>query len=166
MITQPLTFIATCNAISYLGAKPVFVDVDKTTMGLGYQELKTFLETHAEVRKEKSYNKTTGKRIKACVPMHSFGFPCEIDKIVELCKSYSIEVVEDAAESLGSYYKGKHSGLFGSIRTLSFNGNKIVTCGGGGAIITDNEEIAKLAKHLTTTAKIPHKWEYKHDCWI
>lgn len=163
VITQPLTFIATCNAISYLGASPVFVDVDKTTMGLGYQELKTFLETHAEIRGEESYNKTTGKRIKACVPMHSFGFPCEIDKIVELCNSYYIEVVEDAAESLGSYYKGKHTGLFGSIGTLSFNGNKIVTCGGGGAIITDNEEIAKLAKHLTTTAKIPHKWEYKHD---
>ena len=99
-------------------------------MGLGYQELKTFLETHAEIRGEETFNKTTGKRIKACVPMHSFGFPCEIDKIVEFCNSYYIEVVEDAAESLGSYYKVKHTGLFGSIGTLSFNGNKIVTCGG------------------------------------
>lgn len=163
VITQPLTFIATCNAISYLGAHSVFVDVDRTTMGLGYQELKTFLAENAEIRNREAFNTKTGNRIKACVPMHSFGFPCEIDKIVELCNEYNIAVVEDAAESLGSYYNGKHTGLFGQIGTVSFNGNKIVTCGGGGAIITDNEELAKLAKHLTTTAKIPHKWEYRHD---
>lgn len=163
VITQPLTFIATCNAISYLGAHSVFVDVDKDTLGLGYKELKKFLEEHTSVKDGVCYNNTTGRKISACVPMHSFGFPCDIEGIAKLCESHHIAVIEDSAESLGSYVGEKHTGLFGKVGAISFNGNKVITCGGGGAIITDDEDLAKMAKHLTTTAKIPHKWEYRHD---
>lgn len=163
VITQPLTFIATCNAISYCNAKPVFIDVDRETLGLSPNALKAFLEENALVKDEKCINKTTGKTIKACVPMHTFGHPCKIDEIKAICDAYHITLVEDAAESLGSYYKGKHTGTFGKISAISFNGNKIITSGGGGCIITDDEVLAKKAKHLTTTAKIPHKWEYTHD---
>ena len=164
VITQPLTFIATCNAISYCRAKPVFVDVDLDTMGLSPDSLKSFLEKNCQIKENKCINKTTGKTVKACVPMHTFGHPCKIDKIKELCEQWHITLVEDAAESLGSYYKNKHTGTFGKLGAFSFNGNKIVTSGGGGAIVTDDEELAKKAKHLTTTAKVPHKWEYVHDC--
>lgn len=163
VITQSLTFIATANAISYCNATPHFVDVDKETMGLSPSLLRTHLEEIAEMKDGKCFNKNTGKRIAACVPMHTFGLPLYIDELVELCNEYNIPVVEDAAESLGSYYKGKHTGTFGLLGTFSFNGNKTVTSGGGGAIVTDNEELAKRAKHLSTQAKIPHKWEYRHD---
>jgi aminotransferase in exopolysaccharide biosynthesis len=163
VITQPLTFIATCNAISYIGAKPVFVDVDLDTMGLSPDSLQSFLEANCEVKEDKCINKTTGKTIKACVPMHTFGHPCKIDEIKHICDKWNIALVEDAAESLGSYYKGKHTGTFGKVGAFSFNGNKIITSGGGGAIVTDDEELAKRAKHLTTTAKVPHPYEYKHD---
>ena len=163
VITQPLTFIATCNAISYIGAKPVFVDVDLDTMGLSPKSLQEFLEQNCELIDNSCINKTTKKVIKACVPMHTFGHPCRIDEIKDICDKWHISLVEDAAESLGSYYKDKHTGTFGKLGAFSFNGNKIITSGGGGVIVTDDQELAKRAKHLTTTAKIPHKWEYVHD---
>lgn len=164
VITQPLTFVATANAISYCGAKPIFLDVDIDTMGLSPTKLKEFLEEFT-TQDENGFciNKTTKKVIKACVPMHTFGHPCKIDEIVEICNKYNITVVEDAAESLGSYYKNRHSGTFGKLGVFSFNGNKIITCGGGGMIVTDDEELAKRAKHITTTAKVAHPYEYIHD---
>jgi perosamine synthetase len=163
VITQPLTFIATCNAISYIGAKSVFVDVDLDTMGLSPTSLKDFLEKNCKIENKKCINKNTNRVIKACVPMHTFGHPCRIDEIRDICKLWHVELVEDAAESLGSYYKEQHTGTFGKLGAFSFNGNKIITSGGGGVIVTDDEELAKKAKHLTTTAKVPHKWEYVHD---
>ena len=163
VITQPLTFVATANAISYCGAKPIFVDVDLDTLGLSPTSLKEFLEKNCEIVDNKCINKTTGKTIKACVPMHTFGHPCKIDEIKEICDKWHIELVEDAAESLGSFYKNKHTGTFGKVGIFSFNGNKIITAGGGGVIVTYDEELAKKAKHLTTTAKIPHPYEYIHD---
>ena len=169
VITQPLTFIATANAISYTGAKPIFIDVDKDTMGLSPKSLRDFLEseTHqllnSSTNKPSCFNKKTGKRISAVIPMHTFGHPARIQEIKEICEEYNIPLVEDAAESLGSYYKGQHTGTFGKIGTLSFNGNKTITTGGGGMLITDDKGIAILAKHLTTQAKVPHKWNYEHD---
>ncbi len=163
VITQALTFVATCNAISYVGAKPVFVDVDLDTMGLSPKSLKEFLIANCEIINNECINKTTKKIIKACVPMHTFGHPCKIDEIKEVCDEYNIALVEDAAESLGSYYKEKHTGTFGVFGVFSFNGNKIITSGGGGVIVTDDEELAKRAKYISTTAKVPHKWEYVHD---
>ena len=163
VITQPLTFIATCNAISYIGAKPVFVDVDLDTMGLSPESLKSFLEVNCEIINNQCINKTTKKIIKACVPMHTFGHPCKIEEIKEICDKWNITLVEDAAESLGSFYKDKHTGTFGKVGAFSFNGNKIITSGGGGVIVTDDEQIAIRAKHITTTAKIPHPYEYVHD---
>lgn len=163
VLTQPLTFIATANAINYCQATSHFVDVDKETMGLSPSLLKNHLEQVAELREGKCYNKQTNKRIAACVPMHTFGLPMYIDELVAICNQYNIPVVEDAAESLGSYYKGKHTGTFGLLGTFSFNGNKTVTSGGGGAIVTNDLALAKRAKHLSTQAKIAHKWEYKHD---
>ncbi len=163
VITQPLTFIATCNAISYCNAIPVFVDVDKETMGLSPQSLLSFLETKTIQKNGICYNQSTGKKITAVVPMHTFGQPCKIDEIATICNTYNIALVEDAAESLGSYYKGQHTGTFGEIAAFSFNGNKTITTGGGGMIITNDENLAKRAKHLTTTAKVPHPYEYIHD---
>ena len=164
VITQPLTFIATCNAISYLGADPLFVDVDKNTLGLSADKLYHFLKTETLFdHKGERIAYGQHKRISACVPMHTFGFPAEIDKIIDICNEFKIPVVEDAAESIGSFYKEKHTGTFGLLGIFSFNGNKTITCGGGGAVITDNEELALLGKHLTTQAKIPHPWEFEHD---
>lgn len=163
VLMQPLTFIATANAISYEGAIPHFVDVSKITLGLCPESLERRLKEIAIIKNSICYNKETGNRISACVPMHTFGFPSEIDKLVEVCNQYHIPLIEDAAESIGSKYKNKHTGSFGLIGTFSFNGNKTVTCGGGGAIVTNDEAIAKRAKHITTQAKIPHKWEYAHD---
>ncbi|RXK05023.1 LegC family aminotransferase [Halarcobacter bivalviorum] len=163
VITQPLTFIATCNAISYCKAKPIFIDVDIDTMGMSPTSLKEFLEKNCEIIDDKCINKTTKKVIRACVPMHTFGHPCKIDEIKNICEKWKISLVEDAAESLGSYYKGKHTGTFGKISAFSFNGNKIITSGGGGVIVIDDEALAKRAKHITTTAKIPHSYEYVHD---
>lgn len=163
VITQSLSFIATCNAISYCGAEPVFVDVDKHTLGLSPESLEAFLSQYAEINGNQCYNKQSQKRITACVPMHTFGHPCEIDKIKSLCEQWHIPLVEDAAESLGSFFHGKHTGTFGVMGAISFNGNKIVTAGGGGALITNDEALAKKAKHITTTAKVPHKWEFNHD---
>lgn len=163
VITQGISFIATCNAISYCGAKPIFVDVDKLTLGLSADSLEVFLNQYAEIKYNQCYNKQTQKRIAACVPMHTFGHSCEIDKIQAICSRWFIPLVEDAAESLGSFYKGKHTGNFGKLAAISFNGNKIVTAGGGGAILTNDSDLAKAAKHITTTAKVPHKWEFNHD---
>jgi len=163
VITQALTFVATANAISYTGAKPIFLDVDLDTMGLSPNSIKTFLEHNCKLENGKCINQKTKKQIKACIPMHTFGHSCKIDEIVEICNKWNISVVEDSAESLGTTYKNKHTGTFGRFGIFSFNGNKIITSGGGGVIVTDNEELAKKAKHLTTTAKIPHRWEYIHD---
>ena len=163
VISQPLTFIATCNAISYAGAKPLFVDVDLDTMGLSPAALRHFLEQKTEKRVSGTYNKTSGKKISACVPMHTFGFPCRIEEILKICADWDIAVIEDAAESLGSYAGNQHTGTFGSMATLSFNGNKIISTGGGGVLITDNSLLAKKARHLSTTAKAPHPWAFEHD---
>ena len=163
VITQPLSFVAISNAIRYCGANPIFIDVDKETMGLSPHYLNLFLAEHAIIKNNQCLNKTTGKVIKACVPMHTFGHCCRVSEIKEICDKYKVILIEDAAESLGSFYKGKHTGTFGSLGVLSFNGNKIITGGGGGCIITNDEALAKKAKHLTTTAKVPHKWEYMHD---
>jgi aminotransferase in exopolysaccharide biosynthesis len=163
VITQALSFVATANAITYTGAEPIFLDVDYDTMGLSPNSVSNFLEEFAELRDNIAYNKKTGKRIGACVPMHTFGFPVHLDELLEVCKKWNIPLVEDAAESLGSYYKGKHTGSFGKLGVFSFNGNKIVTCGGGGMIVTNEESLGILGKHLTTTAKVPHPYEYVHD---
>ena len=177
VLTQALTFVATANAISYTGASPVFIDVDLDTLGMSPIALEKFLEKNCEVKNGECVNKLTGKIIKACVPMHTFGHPCRIDEIKKICDEWSIVLIEDSAESLGSFYKNKHTGTFGKIGVFSFNGNKIVTSGGGGIIITDDEILAKKAKHLSTTAKLGagiwdigdgervkvSKWEYFHD---
>ncbi len=163
VISQALTFIATCNAISYAGAKPLFIDVDLDTMGLSPAALRRFLERNAEKRANGTFNKTSGKKISACIPMHTFGFPCRIAEIAEICANWDIALIEDAAESLGSYVGERHTGTFASMATLSFNGNKVITTGGGGMIITDDFELAQRAKYITTTAKVPHPYEFVHD---
>lgn len=163
VLTQALTFIATCNALSYIGAHPVFVDVDRSTMGLSPDAVKEWLVKNAEVRNGQCYNKNTGRRVKACVPMHTFGHPVRIDELAAVCEEYHIELVEDAAESIGSRYKGKHTGTFGKVGAISFNGNKTITTGGGGMMLFNDEELGAYAKHITTQAKVPHRWEFKHD---
>ncbi|HLW09268.1 MAG TPA: LegC family aminotransferase [Fermentimonas sp.] len=205
VITQPLTFIATCNAISYCGADPVFVDVDEQTLGMSPDSLEKWLSANKIIKEvdglkacfydpeknkdevhrytqintdkkrfEKNNNSFSNdlcssvsirgeRRITACLPVHTFGHPCKIDKIVEICNRYHIPVVEDAAESIGSYYKEQHTGTFGLSGILSFNGNKTITTGGGGIIITNNKALATKAKHLTTQAKKPHPWKFEHD---
>lgn len=182
VLTQALTFIATCNALSYIGAHPVFIDVDRSTMGLSPDAMKKWLQKNAEVCKNTRiselpqsidfafeedeyacYNKNTGRRIKACVPMHTFGHPVRIEEIAALCKEWHIELVEDAAESIGSTYKGLHTGTFGKIGAISFNGNKTITTGGGGMLLFNDEILGEYAKHITTQAKIPHRWEFRHD---
>jgi len=181
VITQPLTFVATCNAITYCGAEPVFVDIDSDTLGMSSDSLESWLYTNTIIEDNVCYLKDVHNlhelqynnnkfveirgptRISACVPMHTFGHPCKIDRIVDICNHYHIPVVEDAAESIGSYYKGKHTGTYGKLGILSFNGNKTITTGGGGMILTDDDELGPLAKHITTTAKKPHRWKFEHD---
>ena len=163
VITQPLTFVATCNAISYCGAQPVFVDVDRGTMGLSPSSLKDFLENNTSIKNQQCINNKTGRVIKACVPMHTFGHPCKIDEIKDICDKHYIFLIEDAAESVGSFYKDKHTGNFGQVGVMSFNGNKIITAGGGGCIVTSDKMLAKKAMHLTMTAKVAHKWDFHHD---
>lgn len=163
VITQSLTFVATCNAISYTNASPIFIDVDKDTMGMSPSALESFLNENAEIKGGKAHNKKTGKKIAACVPMHTFGMPLRIQDISKICNKWNIALIEDAAESLGSFCDDIHTGNFGELSTLSFNGNKIITTGGGGMIITNNEKLALQAKHLSTTAKVDHPYEYKHD---
>jgi len=163
VLTQSLTFVATANAIAYNAAEPVFIDVDRDTMGLSPQALSDFLEQYGDLREDGCYNKKTGNKISACLPMHTFGFPVRIDKIAQICTKWKIPVVEDAAESLGSEFNGKPTGSFGELGVFSFNGNKIVTSGGGGVIVSSNSELGEKAKYLTTTAKKPHPYEYYHD---
>ena len=163
VISQALTFVATCNAITYAGATPLFIDVDVDTMGLSPAALKRFLEENAEKRASGTFNKTSGKKISACVPMHTFGFPCRIVEIAEICFDWNISLIEDAAESLGSTVGSRHTGTFASMATLSFNGNKVITTGGGGMIITNDYELAKRARYITTTAKVSHPYEFVHD---
>lgn len=163
VLTQALTFVATANAIHYNGAQPVFIDVDLDTMGLSPNSLEAFLTEFGEVREDGCYNKKTGNKITACMPMHTFGFPARIEEIIRICEEWKISVVEDAAESLGSEVNGKPTGSFGTIGVFSFNGNKIVTCGGGGAIVSNNSDLGDKAKYITTTAKKPHPYEYYHD---
>jgi len=163
VLTQALTFVATANAIVYNNAYPVFLDVDKDTMGLSPNAVSDFLEEHGELRADGCYNKTSGRKISACLPMHTFGFPVHLDELISVCKKWNIALVEDAAESLGSEYKGRPTGSFGELGVFSFNGNKIVTSGGGGAIVSNNIKLAEKGKYLTTTAKQPHPYEYFHD---
>ncbi len=164
VITQSLTFVATCNAIRYCEANPVFVDVEKSTLGLSPQSLQEFLEEYCELRDDGfCWNKSTNRRIVACLPMHTFGLPVQLDEIKHICDSFNIELIEDASESMGSLYKENHTGYIGKLSAMSFNGNKIITTGGGGMILTNDEELAHTAKHITTTAKIPHIWSFEHD---
>jgi len=163
VITQSLTFAATANAIKHAGADPLFIDVDKDTMGLSPNAVATWLTENSYTKNDVTFSKQTNQRIAACVPMHTFGFPLRIQELASLCKQYNISLVEDAAESLGSYVGNQHTGTFGDLGIFSFNGNKTITSGGGGALITNNDELGKLAKHLSTTAKMPHAYEFKHD---
>ena len=163
VITQALTFVATANAISYCRAQPVFVDVDKDTLGMSPDNLRSFLKEFTISENGVCKNKLSGKRISAVVPMHTFGFACRIQEIRQICDEYHLPLVEDSAESIGTWIGNKHTGTFGSLGVFSFNGNKTITCGGGGVIVTDDGELAKKLKHMTTTAKVPHKWEYVHD---
>ena len=163
VITQPLTFIATANAIAYCYAHPVFLDVDEDTMGLSPTKVRLWLERNAAVKSDGCYDKHSGKKIRAVVPMHTFGHPVKIDDFVKLCDEWKLALIEDAAESIGSFYKGRHTGTYGEIGCMSFNGNKTITCGGGGILLFQNKEKGDYAKHITTQAKIPHRWEFKHD---
>ena len=163
VLSQPLTFIATCNAISYANAKPVFIDVDEDTMGMSPRALRIWLETNTRQEGSHCINKITGAIVRACVPMHTFGLPLRIEEIAAICAEHNIALIEDAAESLGSFVGDTHTGNFGQFGTLSFNGNKVITTGGGGMIVTNDEGLAKRAKHITTTSKVPHPYEFVHD---
>ncbi len=163
VITQALTFVATANAIAYNNAHPIFLDVDIDTMGLSPTAVSSFLEKNGDLREDGCYNKKTGRKIAACMPMHTFGFPVHLEELIKVCNKWKIPIVEDAAESLGSEYKEKPTGSFGKVGVFSFNGNKIVTCGGGGAIVTNDIKLGEKAKFLTTTAKEPHAYEYVHN---
>jgi len=163
VITQALTFVATANAIVYNGSSPIFLDVDIDTMGLSPKSVADFLEEFGDLHEDGCYNKKTGKKISACLPMHTFGFPVHLDDLKIICDAWKIPIVEDSAESLGSEYKNKPTGSIGEIGVFSFNGNKIVTCGGGGVIVTNNENLGIKGKYLTTTAKVPHAYEFYHD---
>lgn len=163
VLMPALTFIATANAVSYCGAVPHFADAAERTLGVDAGKLSAYLEGTTEQRGGSCFNRTTGRRITALVPMHTFGHPVDLDPLLELCQRFNITLIEDAAESLGSYYKGRHTGQWGLLSALSFNGNKTITTGGGGAILTNDEELGRRAKHITTTAKVPHRWEFNHD---
>ena len=165
IITQAISFVATANAIQYVGAEPIFLDCDLDSLGLSADALDDFLDKHTRQTKGgHTYNSETGRRIAACAPMHTFGHSARIERIKHLCEKHAMVLVEDAAEALGSYSGNRHLGCFGTLGVLSFNGNKIITTGGGGMLVTDDPVLAKKAKHLTTTAKVPHQWDYVHDC--
>lgn len=163
VLIPALTFVSTANAVSYCGAIPHFVDSEFRTLGLDPNKLLDYLNEIAELRTEGCFNKKSGRRIKAVIPMHTFGHPVDMDPLVDLCRKFRLELIEDAAESLGSFYKQKHTGNWGRLSIVSFNGNKIVTTGGGGAILTNDEAMFRLAKHLSTQAKLPDKWSFNHD---
>lgn len=163
VLIPTLTFIATANAVFYCGAIPHFVDSEERTLGVDPHKLNDYLDKIAEQREDGCYNRQTGRCIKAIVPMHTFGHPVDLDPLEDVCQRFNITLIEDAAESLGSFYKGRHTGQRGLVSALSFNGNKTITTGGGGAILTNDEALGRLAKHITTTAKVPHRWEFNHD---
>tara|TARA_B100000902_G_scaffold8533_1_gene10687 strand:+ start:2322 stop:3461 length:1140 start_codon:yes stop_codon:yes gene_type:complete len=163
VITQSLNFVASCNAVTYCDAKLIFIDVDRDTMGLSPSALRSFLKNNTIIKNEQCINTKSNRIIKACLPMHSYGHPCRIEEIKKICKEYYLFLIEDAAESVGSFYKEKHTGTFGQVGAISFNGNKIITAGGGGCIVTDDKSLAEKAKHITKTAKISHKWDFNHD---
>ncbi len=163
VLVPALTFVATANAVTYCGAVPHFVDSEARTLGMDAARLRDYLASHTEQRAGQCVNRATGRAIRALVPMHTFGHPVDLDRLLAVAHDFNVVVVEDAAESLGSYYHGQHTGTFGLMGTLSFNGNKTITTGGGGAILTNDAELARYAKHLTTTAKLQHAWEYRHD---
>lgn len=163
VLIPALTFVATANAVAYCGATPHFVDSSMPTMGVDAEKLRDYLAGHTEQRSGQCINRATGRVIRAIVPMHTFGHPVDLERLLAVAQDFNLVLIEDAAESLGSYYGGQHTGTFGRMGTLSFNGNKTITTGGGGAILTNDAELARHAKHLTTTAKLPHAWEYRHD---
>ncbi len=163
VLVPALTFIATTNAVSYCGAIPHFVDCEECTLGMDAQKLRSHLEQSTAQVQGQCVNKSSGRVIRALVPMHTFGHPGDLEALLQLTADFNLALVEDAAESLGSTYRGRHTGTFGRIGTLSFNGNKTITTGGGGALLINDSELAKRAKHITTTAKLPHAWEYRHD---
>ena len=163
VLIPALTFVATANSVTYCGATPHFVDSEEGTLGIDPKKLSDYLHDIVEIRPNMCVNRITGRRIKAVMPMHTFGHPVDMDPLVELCHRYKLELVEDAAESLGSFYKGRHTGNWGKISAISFNGNKTITTGGGGVILTNDEKLGAVAKHLTTTARVPHKWKIQHD---
>ena len=163
VLIPALTFVATANAVTYCGASPHFVDSEERTLGIDAEKLRDYLKSSTEQHAGECVNRTTGRIIRAVVPMHTFGHPADVEGLLAVATDYNLALVEDAAESLGSYYHGQHTGTFGLMGTLSFNGNKTITTGGGGAILTNDPELACHAKHLTTTAKQPHAWEYRHD---
>ncbi|MGG1518933.1 LegC family aminotransferase [Paenibacillus oryzisoli] len=163
ILIPSLTFVATANAVRYCQAVPHFIDVSDKTLGIDAEKLEAYLQEITMTRDNVCVNKHTGRVIRAVIPMHTFGHPVEIEKLINTCEKYRLLMIEDAAESLGSYYQGTHTGNFGKVAAISFNGNKIITTGGGGAILTNDEELANYAKHLTTTAKLPHRWQYNHD---
>ena len=163
VLLPALTFIATANAITYCNAVPHFVDSEENTLGIDPSKLRSYLNTNTRQESGNCVNKKTGRIIRALIPMHTFGHPSILEELIQICDDFKLVMVEDAAEAIGSYYKNQHVGTFGLIGTLSFNGNKTITTGGGGAILTNDETIARQAKHLTTTAKLPHPWEFRHD---
>ena len=163
VLIPALTFVATANSVTYCNAVPHFVDIEEKTLGIDAKKLRQYLADITEQKSNQCVNKKTGRIIRALVPMHTFGHPSDLEGLISVCQEFNLNMVEDAAEAIGSYYKGQHVGTFGLFGTLSFNGNKTITTGGGGAILTNNENLAKKAKHLTTTAKISHKWEFRHD---
>ena len=163
VLIPALTFVATANAVTYCGATPHFIDSEERTLGVDAVKLRDYLEHHTEQRAGQCINRATGRVVRALVPMHTFGHPVDLDGVIAVAYDFNLALVEDAAESLGSYYHGRHTGTFGLMGTLSFNGNKTITTGGGGAILTNDATLARHAKHLTTTAKQPHPWEYRHD---
>ncbi len=163
VITQALTFVATANSIMHCGAKPIFVDVDKKSLGMSSESLELFLKCETIHKRNGVYNKTTGNKIAACVPMHTFGHPTDIKSILYICNRYEIPVIEDAAEALGSWYSGKHAGTFGLLGIFSFNGNKLVTTGAGGMVVTNDQTLAEKMRHISTTGKRNHRWHFFHD---
>lgn len=163
VITQSLTFVATGNAIYHIGAEPIFIDVSLKSLSLCPVALSSYLDEFALAKDDGTYHKKTGQKISAIMPMHTFGHPAQLDELMELCSKWNIEMIEDAAESLGSYYKGKHTGTIGRFGALSFNGNKVITTGGGGMVVCKSEEDGKYVKHISTTAKVQHPYEFIHD---
>ena len=163
VLVPALTFVATANAVVYCNATPHFVDSEESTLGIDVAKLRSYLLDHTKIIAGQCVNTASGRIIRAVVPMHTFGHPVDMDGLIDLASEFKLVVIEDAAESLGSTYKGQHTGTLGRFGALSFNGNKTITTGGGGAILTDDPELARRAKHITTTAKLPHAWEYRHD---